>query len=77
MKLISLLIALCSASRWSIVKQPESVVFSTSAKLDGQELLSIQSIITGQAPGQMMDTQGFIFYSFLKYSQLKQSTPII
>merc|ERR1712123_238227 len=75
MKLISLLIALCSASRWSIVKQPESVGFSTSAKLDGQELLSIQSVITGQAPGQMMDTQ--VLQSFNAFKPVAKAVILI
>merc|ERR1711970_201415 len=75
MKLISLLVALCTASKWSIVKQPGSVVFDRNNKLDGQELLSIQNIITGQAPGQSLDTQ--VLESFNAFKPVAKAVILI
>merc|ERR1712147_624625 len=77
MKLISLLlVALCSASsKWSIVKQPHNVAFDRSNKLDGQELLSIQHIITGAAPAQQLDTK--VLSSFNAFKPVEKAVILI
>ena len=57
MKLPSILLAVCTASQWSVVRKPDGLKFG-SGEIDASELLSLQNVITGQAPLQMVDTKG-------------------
>ena len=57
MKLLSILLAVCTASQWSVVRKPEGLKFG-NGEIDASELLSLQNVITGQAPLQMVDTKG-------------------
>merc|ERR1712131_347582 len=74
MKLLSVLISLCFASQWSIVRQPESVKLGDGG-IDAQELLSIQNIITGQAPAQTLDTK--VLESFNAFKPVEKAVILI